>query len=278
MSVNESGQHPLDKAGRSHWDDQWALRSNLGVPLDVRSPSLTNHVDHAFHHYFQSIFGNGEPQSEALLEIGCARSYWLPYFAAEYGFQVTGIDYSESGCDLARQMLQRQGVDGTVVLGDLFSPPSILEARFDYVFSFGVVEHFDDTAYVIAAAARYLKAGGHMITVVPNFAGMLGLAQGMIDRKLLKKHVILDRDDLESAHRRAGLSVQSCNYFLSVHSGVLNFDSWKRSGLTGFLAYLMVGGMGFGVSCLFWALERALGIPKPNRITSPYIVCLAQKV
>jgi cyclopropane fatty-acyl-phospholipid synthase-like methyltransferase len=29
-----------------------------------------------------------------LLEIGCARSAWLPYFAQEFGIDVSGLDYS----------------------------------------------------------------------------------------------------------------------------------------------------------------------------------------
>ncbi|MCA1961646.1 MAG: class I SAM-dependent methyltransferase [Desulfomonile sp.] len=234
-------------------------------------------MNHAFHTYFQNVFRRGNPHSEELLEIGCAGSFWLPYFAAEYGFKVTGIDYSELGCELARRMLERQAVEGTVLLCDLFSPPSDLVEHFDYVISFGVVEHFEDTADAIRAASRFLKPGGHMITIVPNLAGILGFAQSVIDRDVWRKHVILNRDDFESAHLRAGLRVLSCTYFLAAHSGVVNFDSWKRSGHMGFLAYILVAGTGYFTSCWFWALERAFGIPKPNRITSPYIVCLAKK-
>lgn len=52
------------------------------------------------------------------LEIGCARSRWLPYFAKEFGFEVSGIDYSEVGSQQATQILFNEGVQGNIVFAD----------------------------------------------------------------------------------------------------------------------------------------------------------------
>jgi len=82
-----------------------------------------------------------------------------PYFAKEFGFKVYGIDYSEIGCKQAREVLSNTGVEGNVICAIFFSPPENLIDAFDVVVSFGVVEHFEDTAG-IAAFSRFLKPNG----------------------------------------------------------------------------------------------------------------------
>jgi SAM-dependent methyltransferase len=61
-------------------------------------------------------------------------------------------------------VLDAAGVPGEIVCADLFAPPPHLLAQFDVVVSFGVVEHFDDTAACVAACARLVKPGGLMVT------------------------------------------------------------------------------------------------------------------
>jgi SAM-dependent methyltransferase len=206
------------------------------------------------------------------LEIGAARSTWLPYFNREFGFQVAGIDYSEVGCTQARAILDRAGVDGTIVCADFFSPPAELLGAFDVVVSFGVAEHFRDTPAALARFAGFLKPGGLMITSVPNLTGLVGWIQKRVGRKIYDIHVPLDRDDLSLAHQRAGLNVRACGYFMSANFSVLNFADWPRG-----LAYTLAVKLESALTMLVWALElRGLKI-RPNKLTSPYVVCLATK-
>src|SRR5438552_12828083 len=51
------------------------------------------------------------------------------------------ITASTSGCEQARAVLARDGVDGKIVEADVFTPPSELHESFDVVFTLGVVEH-----------------------------------------------------------------------------------------------------------------------------------------
>ena len=115
----------------------------LPAPVDPRDKTLSNYVARKFHELFTRVLPRGH--NVRLLEVGCARSRWLPYFAAEHGYEVTGLDYSTMGCEQARQILAAAGVEGRIVEGDLFSPPEDLLEAFDVVISFGLVEHFDDT-------------------------------------------------------------------------------------------------------------------------------------
>ena len=81
------------------------------------------------------------PPGSRLLEIGAARSRWLPYFAQHFGLQVTGLDYSQDGCEQARAILARSNRSGDIVCADLFAPPPRLLRRFDVVWAAGGTPH-----------------------------------------------------------------------------------------------------------------------------------------
>lgn len=260
----------MDKAGKQYWDEVWEGQE-LPSPVDPRLGTLDNYVNRGFHRLFTRVFSRGNPHVQSLLEIGCARSRWLPYFATEFGFNVSGIDYSETGCSQAVSILNRAGVEGRVACANFFSPPPDMVGAFDVVVSFGVVEHFEDTAACLSSFAAFLKPGGVMITVIPNLAGIIGAIQKRLGRTIYVVHVPMDKRTLRGAHQRAGLSVQTCGYFLGINWGVLNFSDWRNY----YLRWIARGLQSFA-SRFFWLLERMGLRIRPNRLTSPYIVCLAQ--
>lgn len=215
-----------------------------------------------------------ETQGRELLECGCGGSVLLPYFAKEFGFRVSGVDYSEAGCRLARRVLQEANVEGEIICADFFSPPKELCGRFDVVVSFGVAEHFTNTASCIVAFGRLLRPGGLLITSVPNMAGPIGGLQKVFSRAVFDKHVVLNAESLRRAHETAGLEIKKCDYFLFLNLGVLNINeiergtveyAVKRAGLQALRA----------LTAAVWILEEAFGSFRPNRVTSPYIVCRA---
>ncbi len=212
-------------------------------------------------------------QGEKILEIGCARSIWLPYFAKEFGFEVYGIDYSKVGCQQAKQILENEGVNGEIVCADFFSPPESMLKAFDVVVSFGVLEHFNDSAACMAAFSTFLKPGGLLITNIPNLCGLNGLIQKMINRPVFDIHTPLDKQTLVDIHQMNGLRIISCNYFLFMNLGVLNFENWN-----GGLLYRAAVRLRSLVNIVAWSLERAVPLLKSNRCSSPYINCASTKV
>jgi SAM-dependent methyltransferase len=144
---------------------------------------------------------------------------------------------------------------------------------FDVVVSFGVLEHFKDTTACISAFSKFLKPGGLLITNIPNLCGLNGLIQKMINRPIFDIHVPLNRNALMQAHRINGLRVISCDYFLFVNLGVLNFENFK-----GGLFYKGASRLRSLINKVAWVCERAIPIMlKPNRWSSPYINCVAVK-
>src|SRR5207249_3744220 len=133
------------------------------------------------------------------------------------GFNVFGIDYSESGCEQARHILSDAGVEGEIVCADLFSPPSSLRRRFDVVVSFGVVEHFSPPWHAIKAFAEFLVPGALLVTVIPNLRGVMGPIEKLLNPAVYAAHVPLTTRELRAAHDAAGLSVLSSSYFLSTN-------------------------------------------------------------
>jgi 2-polyprenyl-3-methyl-5-hydroxy-6-metoxy-1,4-benzoquinol methylase len=267
--VGESSMS-LDKAGKAYWDHNWENRE-IPTAVDPRAKSLNNYADRKFHEYFRTAFSSVDTSNQKLLEIGCARSAWLPYFAKEFGFIVHGIDYSEIGCRQAAQVLENEGVVGDIVCTDFFSPPEHMLGDFDVVWSRGVLEHFEDTAACATAFSKFLRPGGLMITIIPNLSGVIGIIQRIINRPVFNMHVTLDRSALEEAHRSSGLEGISCAYFLFA-SLLLNIENLRSTPFYNVAIRLISWS-----TKAMWMAERTIPLLRPNRWTSPYIVCVARK-
>lgn len=275
MIATESAATNDDKAGIEYWNGVWGDDS-LPKPIDPSNPSLRSFVYRRFHQFFAALFSKRDTRNMSLLEIGCARSAWLPYFHKQFGASVSGLDYSERGCEQERHLLALAGVAGEVVCSDLFDAPTAFRQRFDVVVTFGVVEHFEDTARCIAALSEYLKPGGIVITEVPNMGGMIGTLQKALNRPVYDIHVLLTPDTLREAHLKAGLTPTRSEYFLSTNFGVINLN-----GLDGALAITQLKKITLlalrAASMAAWLLED-LGLPFPtSALLSPYVICVAEK-
>jgi len=180
----------------------------LGTKLgDKKRPGHYNPRNYS-HRRFDAFFRRHlqGAAGRTMLEVGCAQSSWLPYFHLAYGCRVTGMDYSPTGCRMAKQLLDEAGAPGEVLERDLFADNSDLEGTFDFLFSLGFIEHFEDTAGTLARMRRFLKPGGTILTIVPNFPGWLGVLQKRVHPEVYGMHILLDLPDLERVHRDAGFT------------------------------------------------------------------------
>jgi 2-polyprenyl-3-methyl-5-hydroxy-6-metoxy-1,4-benzoquinol methylase len=256
---------------RSYWDETW---QSVETPklVDLSDRKLRNHGNIGFHNFFADVLCRAQVQGGALVEIGCAQSKWLPYFSKVHGLAVTGLDYSQIGCERARALLQRAKCQGQIIQADMFNPPDALRSQFDLVLSMGLVEHFNDTVSAIRACAALAKPGGIIITLIPNLSGIMGFAQRWLDRSVYDKHVPLCREALQSSHEKCGLSILRSEYLLSANLAVINHPNLRPRIINRTIRTFLVAATG-GI----WALERMrLPIP-PSRFLSPYVACVARK-
>lgn len=271
-----SGASPTDDlVSKSYWD---SVVQEQGVPdpIDPADRRLRNHLNREFDQMFRAVFATERVTPKRVLEVGCARSRWLPYFATQFGSAVSGLDYSQPGCSQARAVLQKADVPGEIVCGDLFSPPPDMLGSFDLVVSFGVVEHFTDTVAVVKRLAGFAKPGGLVITVIPNLTGLVGAAMREINRTVYEHHVLMDPHMLRATHEGAGLEVTAARYFAVSNFRVVNLNGLRR-GTVSWVIKRAFSAMAIGLTGVIWTLEEAgARLPTTQRV-SPYVLCVARK-
>lgn len=267
----------MDKAGKTYWDSAWHNQSDLPDIWKPEAPSINNYIQKSYHEFFCQVFlQNGLGQGKKLLEVGCARSSTLPYFAKEFGFKITGIDYSDFGCKMTQAILEREHVNGSILCEDFFAPSEILIEKFDVIVSFGVLEHFQDPINCVTAFAKYLKPGGFMITIIPNLTGILGLIQKYINRPVYEIHHMLDKDSLFKAHQDAGMDVLDCNYFISTNFGICNLSGLPNNTFSWYVKKILLAILS-RLSKVVWLIEATFCKFKPTKFLSPNINCVAVK-
>jgi 2-polyprenyl-3-methyl-5-hydroxy-6-metoxy-1,4-benzoquinol methylase len=265
-----------DIAGQEHWEAQWKRRP-VPNPIDPNSTDTGEYGNRLWHALYTELFHGRETAGMRLLEVGCAGSVWLPYFARQYGFRVTGIDYSPVGILQAQQMLAREDVAGDLVCCDMFQPPAGLHSHFDVVLSLGVVEHFPETGDAVAAISRFVAPGGLMVTMIPNFEGILRPLQRWLDPATLEMHMLLTRDQIADAHRASGLQIERAGYFMPINLSVLNLWNVPRGTVNYAARNLVLRTLAYAKSAAWYAIEH-FGLPWPEtRLLSPYIVVVARR-
>jgi 2-polyprenyl-3-methyl-5-hydroxy-6-metoxy-1,4-benzoquinol methylase len=264
-----SHEQNRDKAGVEHWDN---TERNTGVPLAAFAPGpgLRGFGRRMWHEVLGQALSPVRRPGATLLELGCGGSAYLPYFARTLGFTVSGIDYSTGGIDQARLLCAAHGVTPTLHCVDFFNAPAELAGQFDAVVSFGVVEHFTDTRATVAAFSRFLRPGGRLVTVVPNMGGLCGLGQRVIAPGVFAVHEVIDPLRLRRAHEDCDLNVIRCDYFMFSNFGVINPDGAR--GVKKALFQTLRA-----TTAVSWAVESVLGRLSPNEVTSPYVLCVAEK-
>ena len=85
---------------------------------------------------------------------------------ARKGAMATGVDFSEKAIEKARQLNDLAGTNANFVISDVYALRSILEEKFDIVFtSFGVVGWLPDMQKWARVINHFLKPGGEFVFV-----------------------------------------------------------------------------------------------------------------
>ena len=264
-----------ERVSKEYWDSNWEAEDRLPEAFDPAVKGMRGLFRRQFHGFFVAHLQPLASPGASLIEIGCGRSQLLPYFATHFGFRVAGLDYSPIGCDKARRILSREQIDGEIFFGDLWTFDAFPAPGYDVVFSFGLVEHFEDTAGMIRGLARFARPGGTVVTLIPNMRGTVGALQRSLSREIYDIHVPLSAAQLARAHTDAGLSLQSSGYLLPAHYGVCNPHVRLHStGVSARVRNLAYRGAIASSTVLLWVHEHLVRLPA-TELMAPYAFALA---
>lgn len=211
-----------------------------------------------------------------ILEVGCANSFWLPYFAQNSRVNVFGLDYSRLGCAQSRIQLARKGVEGNIICQDFFSFIENKVELFDIIISFGFIEHFDDPSLVLQDMLGILRTGGAIFVNIPNMAGIYGPMQKAIDVDVYNGHVLLSDSDMTKFAFKAGYkSVVAGHIGGMLYLSVLNLQTSKTK-----YGHIFMSGISRLIrlnDIILGHVLRVFGLNINNQFSSPYVYMVAKK-
>jgi SAM-dependent methyltransferase len=152
-----------------YWDGYWeGTRGGSDLPREVRRRPETLQVNALLDVFDAHVERSPE---HLALEVGGAPGQYLAYVHRSFGHRCAVLDFSPTGCALARRNFELLGIPLEVHERDLFDPRLDI-GPFDLVYSLGLVEHFSDLTGVVAAHARLVRPGGTLIVGAPNIVGV----------------------------------------------------------------------------------------------------------
>jgi len=206
------------------------------------------------------------------LEVGAGNSDWMIRVCKEFSpSYCAGLDYSEQGCELLKNKAKKNNVKIDVINADIFSPPTETLNKFDFIMSYGVVEHFKDLPNVLKTISRFSKANGLMFTLIPNMSGVIGSLTRLLDEDIYNIHVPHDLASFEKGHHDAGLDIVWKGYLGSSNFGVLSSCFQEQKGIKYFLYKQLTR-----VSKVIWLFETKLGFSFKSKLFSPYILVVSR--
>ena len=205
-----------------------------------------------------------------VLELGCSPGFLGAILFNGTEWRPFGVDYAEDA-DTYTQSFAQIGKEAMLYRGDLFEVE--LGRQFDVVCSFGLIEHFrgSELDQVLAIHHRYVRPGGHVVILLPNFTGVH-----------YAWHYLFDRPNLDT-HNVGSMNLATFDLFDRLGYGTLvkefhgQFRVWGNSSWTGnWFTGKAVAALSHLLSKSSKLLGRA-GLKLSGRSLSPYILYIGQR-
>jgi len=205
-----------------------------------------------------------------VLELGCAPGFLGAILFEGTEWQPFGIDYAEDA-EAYRLSFEQIGKSATLYQGDLFDID--LGRQFDVVCSFGLIEHFRgaELDQVLAIHHKYVRPGGYVVVLLPNFTGVHYAWHYLFDRPNLDTHNV---DSMNLGTFRIFDDLGYSTLFMDFHGQlrVWGNSSWVGNWFTG----KAVAALSHLVSKSSRLLGR-MGVRLTGRSLSPYILYIGQR-
>jgi SAM-dependent methyltransferase len=205
-----------------------------------------------------------------ILELGCSPGMLSAALMAETPWRPFGIDYSD---DADEYLMTFKQVDkaATLYKGDIFETP--IDRQFDVVCSFGLIEHFSgaELERLLEIHHDYVRPGGYVVILMPNFTGYQYLWHYMFDRPDLDNHNIGVMNP-RTFNMFAGLGYK---IMFNDYHGVLRVwgnSGWLGTWFTGKAVAALARVVSGGAKML-----SKVGLKLSGRSFAPYILFIGQR-
>lgn len=171
------------EAVRSYWNRNVNQVSFIKNP-EIGSPKFFEESEalcYKYHYHLPPLFDQLSQKYPGgkLLEVGCSMGRDLLQFA-QRDFQVTGVDITEQGINLAKQRFALAGQAADLQVGD-GEKLAFSDDTFDVVYSFGVLHHTPDTETAINEVWRVLRKGGTAVVMLYHRHSLNYIAHILLD-------------------------------------------------------------------------------------------------
>lgn len=118
-----------------------------------------------YNYFFRRILRRYLTPNSNMLELGCGRASLSLSLCPEIG-KLVGVDISDAAVKQAAAFAHNRGISNAEFIIDDCTKLSTTE-KFDFVWSQGLLEHFEDPIIVAREHYRALKPGGAALMSVP---------------------------------------------------------------------------------------------------------------
>lgn len=140
---------------RSFWNELYQSSSDgwdIGTPTPIFLDLLEN---------------NFFAKDSSILIIGCGKGYDA-IAAAKFGYDVTGLDFSDSAIEFAKSLSLRENLKINFITQDLFTVPDKIKNSFDYLYDYVTYCAIDPKRRkeYVKSVAGLLKPGGIFVIIL----------------------------------------------------------------------------------------------------------------
>lgn len=183
---------------------------------------INNYEEFYEHHYFEPIpeghyltvneiiprFGWAmdkieEHGAKTLLDLGCLDGSFALSVASQLGLDVTGVDLTKDGIEIAKQRAKTHGLAAKFYQGfveDRLEEFAKKGLKFDVVTFFELIEHVEDVQKVIKLIDQVLAPNGIVLVSTPDFESPLFGADDEVNKCHIRLYTTA-KEDYERANK-----------------------------------------------------------------------------
>ena len=235
-----------------------------------------SHAEFCFHKILKSHLPHREDWSA--IEIGCSPGGHLVTLHKIFGYCPHGVEYAESGVEVTRQTFVENGLDPeNIIHADFFAPSfqTTYSGKFDVVYSWSFLEHFENANDVVRKHMNLVRQGGYFVCAIPNIKGIIYPILSLLCKDFVRAHNtgIMKMEPFRSLFEGELFETRYCGPV-----GVLGFHgtSYMKSkgALTGLAGNILDRGQDLFDNVMFLFLGNRLGKTR----LSPWLVFIGRRL